>query len=198
VDDYPSAHGEARLEPDFEAFYRATARGVLNAAIRVGRGDVELAREAMQEAFLAIWLMWDERQSHPLVDNRRYVTKIAANKAVDRLRQSRRWEPLSDEALDAHAPLSSRVSTDRAFEAAEVGLAFGVHQARNLRQAIDAMPPKLRSVAELYLIAEFDYDEIAKIMGTERSTVRSQVQRVRQLLRPIAEQARYLVEGGEA
>ncbi|MEV6909475.1 sigma-70 family RNA polymerase sigma factor [Amycolatopsis sp. NPDC051071] len=86
------------LEEAFEAFYEATVGRTYAAIYRVAGGDEFLARDAVQEAYLALWKLWPDRGCRAIEDNRRYVQKIAVHKILDVYR-TRWWQVEFDNDL---------------------------------------------------------------------------------------------------
>ncbi|MFD9957840.1 RNA polymerase sigma factor [Amycolatopsis sp. NPDC058986] len=67
----------------FEAFYRATADRTLMVARRTAVGDLQLALDATQDAYVEMLRLWPDRCGRPMAANRSYVTRIAVNKVID-------------------------------------------------------------------------------------------------------------------
>lgn len=102
-----------------EKVFREQA-GVINATLIRLVGDFELASEVMQEAFVAALTLWDARG---VPDNPRgWLITTARNRAIDRLRQTRRFlQPqasastlaeLPDAAIDPDAVCAEPIADD--------------------------------------------------------------------------------------
>jgi RNA polymerase sigma factor (sigma-70 family) len=168
----------------FEAFYTATAERTYLTVRRMTAGDSHLAHDATQDAYIVVLQRWSERQHLPLNANRRYVVAIAAHKVIDRYRSQRRDATLDDEC---DQPLEDNGVTELIDELSAL---------RAVRELIDRQPPRRRAVATLYFLEEASYTEIATALRITESTVRTHVERMRALLKPLIDQITELDEGG--
>lgn len=171
---------------DFASFYRATAPQTFRAACRMAAGDQHVARDATQEAYVAMLRLWPKRRGMPLDDNRRYVIGIASKKVAD-------WYRLSDNQNTGLADEFDLSTEDVGF--AEVLDEHSVLSAT--RRLIDGQPSRRRVVAVLFFLEGWRYREIAAALGISESTVRTHVERLRNLLKPLIDQIRELDRGGE-
>jgi RNA polymerase sigma factor (sigma-70 family) len=168
----------------FEAFYRSTVQRTFDLMRRAAAGDKHLAEDSMQEAYVVVWSRWGDRASRTVEDNRRYLVGIAMHKLADWYRRHdrfREFEPEHHDDVD-----------DRSVDA--------VVDERALMQAVRTVlvgqPDRRRLVGTLYFLENYSYDEIALTLDIDVSTVRTQVQRLRAVLRPYADAARALGGGG--
>jgi RNA polymerase sigma-70 factor (ECF subfamily) len=131
------------------------------------------AEDVVQETFLRVL---KHRKKLASVENHRvWLVRIAWNLALDRKRRLRAT-PVVDEAEEI---LSNRASEETSAEMA-LGSAQGC--ARILRM-IDSLPRKEQEVLRLSAIEELGTPEIAAILKTTESSVRSCLFRARQRLR---------------
>ena len=131
------------------------------------------AEDVVQETFLRVL---KHQKQLPTVENYRvWLVRIAWNLALDRKRRLRAT-PLVDEAEEI---LSNRASGETSVE-----IALGAAQscARILRM-IDKLPRKEQEVLRLSALEELGTPEIAAILKTTESSVRSCLFRARQRLR---------------
>lgn len=168
----------------FEAFYTATAERTYLAVRRMTAGDQHLAHDATQDAYIVVLQRWSERQHLPLDVNRRYVVGIAAHKVIDRYRNQRRDARLDDEC---DQPLEDSSFTELIDELSVL---------RAVRELIDRQPARRRAVATLYFLEEANYTEIATALRIAESTVRTHVERMRVLLKPLINQIAELDKEG--
>jgi RNA polymerase sigma-70 factor (ECF subfamily) len=131
-------------------------------------GDVNLAEDAAQEAFIRAWQhLPGYRPRSPF---RNWVYRIATNVAVDALRRER-------ETADVDA--LSLASSDEGPEAAVEGKERG----ERVREAVLALPPASRAVLVLREYEGLSYQEIADALGIPIGTVMSRLNYARNRLR---------------
>ena len=131
-------------------------------------GDVNLAEDAAQEAFIRAW----QRLStyRPRSPFRNWVYRIATNAAVDALRRER--ETVDIDALSLPTP----------YEGPETAL-VGEERDERVRQAVLALPPASRAVLVLREYEDLSYREIANTLGIPIGTVMSRLNYARNRLR---------------
>jgi RNA polymerase sigma factor (sigma-70 family) len=172
-------------DPDsFEHFYVATVKRTLAAAHRVA-GDHDVAQDATQDAYVVMVGCWCDRRRRTLQENQRYVVGIAIKKVADWYRRNGRLLALDDE--------SDRPVEDDGYE--HILDQLTVFKA--VRHLVEGQPIGMRAVGLLYFFEEFEYGEIADLLGISSSTVRTQVQRLRARLRPLVNRIAELDGGGE-
>ena len=141
-------------------------------------GDMRLAEDAAQEAFVRVWQNLQRYQAQHAF--RSWLYRIAANAALDSLRRERPALDLDD------LPLSDPgASPEQAAEANQ--------RAQQVRQAIAHLSPPLRFVLVLREYQELAYQEIAETLdiplGTVMSRLNSARSQLRQELRSLPEEA---------
>lgn len=187
VDRHPDSRPAMYVPPDphsVEYFYIATVEQTLATAHRVA-GDRDIARDATQDAYSVMVARWCDRQRRSLQDNQRYVIGIAVKKIADWYRQNGRFVALSDEGdqpieEDGYEQIIDQLAVFKA-----------------VRHLLERQPIRRRAVGVLYFIEEFEYTEIANVLGITASAVRTQVQRLRAQLRPLVNRIAELTEEGE-
>ncbi|ONI87043.1 hypothetical protein ALI144C_10445 [Actinosynnema sp. ALI-1.44] len=176
---------EEALRRRFDDFYVATAHHTFQVACRVARGDIEVARDATQEAYLTVFRLW-ATDSQPIQDPARYVVGVAVNKVVDHYRRQARHEVLTDD----------NVPTVPGTEFDHVVSRIAVIEV--IRKFLDSQAPQQRAVGVLYFLEELTYAEIcAALDGMAQSTARTHIQRLRRKLAPLVHRTLGNVEGGE-
>lgn len=147
--------------------YAAQARRVARAVL----GDVDLADDAAQDAFIAAL------ENLPRFDLRRpfgpWLMRIVTNAAIDsrRRRTVRRTEPIDPSLVDPGD------ATDRAAEQNELSA--------RLRLALAELPERQRVAVTLFDAEGYSHAEIAAILGVPVGTVRSDVFHARRKLRAL-------------
>ena len=166
---------------DGEAFgelYRRFSRRIFGLCLHL-LGAREEAEDAAAEVFLrvrAALSRYDE--SVPLGA---WLTRIATNHCVDRLRRRRRESRLfsadPEETLDARASEPSPLAEIMAEE-----------ERTALAAAVAALPDRYRVPLALRYYAEMTYDDIAERLGQTRQEVATSLFRAKQRLRRALEQ----------
>jgi RNA polymerase sigma-70 factor (ECF subfamily) len=175
--------GHVPSEPDsFTESYVATVEKTLATARRIA-GDREIARDATQDAYVVMVERWGERRMQSLRDNQRYVIGIAVNKIADRHRHDERLSPLGDEC-------------DPPVEDGYEQILDQLTLFKMVRHLLESQSVGTRAVGILYFLEQFEYSEIAEVLGITPSTVRTQVQRLRARLRPMVNRIAEPPEGG--
>ena len=134
-------------------------------------GEEEEARDVVQEAFVRVFRSLDR------YDERRpfytWFYRIVTNLAIDHLR---------------HLRLTRRISSDEAAEtpSAPIGPSNAIESEetrRNVRHALDGLPPKFKAVMVLRELHGLSCKEIATIVASTHATVRWRLHRARKLFR---------------
>ena len=144
-------------------------RAVYNLCLRTLR-DPEEAKDATQEAFFKAFRSL--RTFMPKAKFSTWIFSIAYHACCDRLARRKRYS-------DAELP-------DRADESmGPAALAELNDETRRLRQAIDLLPEKYRTVITLYHLQGRQYEEIAKVLGLPMGTVKTHLFRAKDHLRKL-------------
>ena len=143
-------------------------------------GDYDLACDVSQQVFLQLYISLPTlRTNEPL---KAWLFQVARNRCLDELRRKRsihfsEMEASSEE--DELSPLAILPDTDPQPE--EVAEQHDLQHA--LRQAIDGLPPKFRSVVLLRYAGQLSFSEIGKTLHMPEATAKTYFQRARPLLR---------------
>lgn len=152
-------------------------RAVFNLTYRM-LGEAKEAEDAAQEAFLRAYQHIDRYDaSRPF---KTWLLSIASNYCIDKLRKRRlTWLSL-DEPLAPHPELNSKAlgPEDSAIEAQRSAAVHGL---------LNQLPPDYRAAVILRYWYDMSYAEIAEILDTTESAIKSRLFRARQTL---AEEAR--------
>jgi RNA polymerase sigma-70 factor (ECF subfamily) len=171
-------------EDAFEDLVRRHSTRLIGLARRI-LGDEDLARDAVQDAFLNAFRALDGFNGDARLGS--WLHRIVVNAALAKLRQRRRRPEsfLSDEfsgdscaeARDQKSPL-----TDGAGEAADDSLARR-QESELVRNCIARMTESHRTVLTLRYIEEYDTVQTARILGIAPNTVKTRLMRARDALR---------------
>ncbi|GCE04654.1 hypothetical protein KDAU_19830 [Dictyobacter aurantiacus] len=143
-------------------------------------GDYDLACDVSQQVFLQLYIsMPTLRTGEPL---KAWLFQVARNRCLDELRRKRSIHFSELEAShddDDLSPLD--IMPDNQPLPDEMAERSDLQQA--LRNAIDALPPKFRSVVLLRYASQLSFSEIGKTLSMPEATAKTYFQRARPLLR---------------
>ena len=135
-------------------------------------GDWFAAEDLTQETFLSAWRNLDRFDGK---NEKAWLARIAANRAVDYNRSAeRKGTPAGEELLEA-APGREEDSPERIFGSREAVEAVA--------RACGSMTDALRDTATDHFIRGLNASEIASLRGLPLKTVQSRIRRSRQILR---------------
>ena len=150
----------------FEALYVRLERPIYNVVHR-RLWDAQESHEVVQEAFVQLWRMRSRVRTETVEP---LVWRIALNVASKRVRTRRLWRWLSFDA-------------DKDVRQVPEDL---THRERALRDAVDALPDKLRDVVLLCELSGMSYADVAVTLSIPAGTVASRrhlaVERLRGIL----------------
>jgi len=156
-------------ETEFSEFVRRHSRLVFQVAHAVLRNSHD-AEDASQETFLKLYRNRGWKQAE---NERAFVARAAWRVAIDQ--RSRRTLPAQAGAWSAEEVTSARPGPEQA-------LLRDRGEAR-VHALIDALPEQLRQPLVLSAIQELNSREIGEILSLPEGTVRTRLQRARQMLR---------------
>jgi RNA polymerase sigma-70 factor (ECF subfamily) len=143
----------------FGELVRHHRSGVINVVYRMC-GDIHLAEDAAQEAFIRAWGKLPGYRPRSPFQN--WLYRIATNVALDTLRRERETVQ-----LDAVPLQNPHAGPESAVERAE--------QAALVREAVLALPPASRAVLVLREYEGLSYRHIAETLGIPLGTVMSRL-----------------------
>ena len=164
----------------FRVIMRRHNRRLFRVARAVTRDDSE-AEDVVQEAYtLAFTNLGTFRGDSSLAT---WLTRIAMNEALGRLRRSRPTVELSaldaEHRNDAHIiqfpMMTSNYDPERTVAQREIG--------RLMERAIDGLPDIFRVVFMMRDVEELSVEETAGLLGLPEATVKTRLHRARRLLR---------------
>lgn len=156
----------------FGELVRTHQTAVYNLAYRMLGNRVE-AEDAAQETFLRAYANLDRYDiERPF---RTWLLSITSNFCIDRLRRRRLTWLSIEEPLPAHPALhSDEIEPEDAVIASE--------QARLIQSLLAELSPEYRAAVVLHYWYDYPYQEIAEILNTTESAVKSRLFRARQTL----------------
>jgi RNA polymerase sigma-70 factor (ECF subfamily) len=160
---------ESCLLRDFGAWMTSEQRRIYSLCQRFLQ-DRDEADSATQDVFLKAFQALKREDAKELDDPARWVTRIAVNTCLDRLR-SRKWQfwrrrPSSDDeqAILAMAASTSPEAEDRYF-ASEISARLAV--------ALEKLSPRQRAVFALRHFEDMSLEDIGGILGLDVGTVKA-------------------------
>jgi RNA polymerase sigma factor (sigma-70 family) len=160
------------------AFYDRFGRTVFSLALRVVR-NAQVAEEATQEAFLAVWRSADEYRASR-GSARTWLLTIAHRRAVDRVRYEQR-RVAANEPLDDTTQAQIRETLPSAED--EAWVAF---ERERLVRALAQIPDAERELIELAYFDGYTQSQLAERLGLPLGTVKRRtftgLRRLRELL----------------
>jgi RNA polymerase sigma-70 factor (ECF subfamily) len=143
-------------------------------------GDYDLASDILQQVFLQLYIsMPTLRTGEPL---KAWLFQVARNRCLDELRRKRAIHFSELETINDDEELSPiAILPDDGPQPDELAEQNDLQY--HLRKAIDALPPKFRSVVLLRYTAQLSFSEIGKTLNMPEATAKTYFQRARPLLR---------------
>lgn len=166
---------QAAMEGDQDAFAELVYTyqdAVYNLCYRLLSERTE-AEDASQEAFLRAYL--NLQRYDPSRSFKTWLLTIASNHCIDRLRRRRlKWLSIDDDLL----PTLSLSSDEPEPE----DVSIMKEQSAALQAILDKLSPEYRAAVVLRYWYDYSYHEIADILDTTESAIKSRLFRARQVL----------------
>jgi len=118
-------------------------------------GDVERAREVVQETFLKLWRADPTRHEDHLAP---WLFRVCRNRSLDVRGRAAREAPLDVAPRPAPGPSPAAQAANR-------------EDSRRLLAAVEALPARQREVLRLRLLEGLSYREIAEVTGLKEGHV---------------------------
>ncbi len=166
---------QAALEGDQDAFAELVYTfedSVYNLCYRMlnDRGEAE---DAAQETFLRSYL--NLQRYDPARSYKTWLLTIASNHCIDRIRRRRMtWLSIDDDPLPALSLSSDEPEPEMA--------SINEEQSREIQALLKELNPEYRAAVVLRYWYDFSYTEIADILDTTESAIKSRLFRARQIL----------------
>jgi RNA polymerase sigma-70 factor (ECF subfamily) len=149
----------------FEDLYRRYAPPAYALALRV-TGQDALAQEVVHDSFLALWRA-PEAYDAARGPFRTFFLSLVHHRAVDAVRREERLRRRAERASN----LEPRTGEDVADEIVED--AYLVERRREIREALQTLPPDQRRVVELAYFGGYTQARIAEELGIPVGTVKT-------------------------
>lgn len=163
----------ARDESALAALYDRHARLAYSVIVRILRSHTD-AEDVLQETFVRVWSRaetYDARLGSPGA----WLTRIARNRAIDRLRAIRVREAVSmDAGGDGGTSEAPRVPEPETGETPE-RLAAAAATSGAVRGAMAALPDAQRGLIEAAFFEGFTHQELASRFGLPLGTVKTRI-----------------------
>lgn len=168
------------LEGDADAFATLVRRYQRRLTAFLGQlvGDLEVARELSQEAFIRAWSALD--RFDPQFRFSTWLFRIAHNLGIDQLRR-RRVQTVPLQRQDRDGEDLEVMVADEAKD--PLGHFENLELAAHLREAIEGLRPEYRELVLLRHFAGLSYQEIAELKGMPLGTVKNKLFRAHTVLR---------------
>lgn len=158
-------------DAEFTAFVQRQSRFVFRVAYAVLLNSHD-AEDSVQETFLKLYR---NRGWEHIENERAFLARVAWRVAVDLRPRSSRLSVSLPEALEPQEKTSSEPGPDQAL--------LSANQQAVVHSMIDALTEELRVPLVLSAFEELNSREIGSILGIPEGTVRTRLQRARQILR---------------
>jgi RNA polymerase sigma-70 factor, ECF subfamily len=162
----------------FEELCRRYSNTLMRRIRRVMR-DHSDAEDVLQETLLSAFTHLKSFEGRSSVST--WMTRIAINAALSRLRKNQRLTISIDEVGEETGPALSSVLQDDSLDAE--GQLIHAERRELVAEAVDRLPSSLRSVLELRIRDGFSGKQIAQKVGISESAVKSRLLRACLLLR---------------
>jgi RNA polymerase sigma-70 factor, ECF subfamily len=167
--------GETRLFAELVQRYQDPVYGMTLRFVRSARDAEDIAQEAFLRAYRGLDGFKGDAQFST------WLYRIAWNLCADWLRRNRKPGRATLAIDDATGIADGRLGLEEELLAAE--------QRREVRQALDRLDEKYRSVLILLYYQRLTYDQIAGILDVPLKTVETRLYRARKLLKDLLQRA---------
>jgi len=160
----------------FELLMRRYNERIYRAARAIVRDELE-AEDVMQQAYVNAFTHL--RQFNGAARFSTWLTRIAINEALARVRRQGRYEPFDDELTNVEPLMSDRPAENPERETF-------THELRGLLEwAIDSLPNGMREVFVLREVEGLNTLEVAECLGVSEDVVKTRLSRGRSALRQL-------------
>lgn len=169
---------QAREEVVFDDIFEAYQDRIYNCVYRL-MGNSEDAYDLTQETFLRAYAALPKVRGELKVGP--WLYRIATNLCMDQLRRRKliRWEPLDNLLAVFHPKQVAKDSPERETLRQE--------SREMVHRVLEKLPPKYRACLVLREYQDMSCEEIAEVLGTTRSAVKSLLFRAREEFRVVHE-----------
>lgn len=155
--------------------YKLYYKAMYNISLRIVNDPME-AEDIMQESFLAAF---EEMGSYSgTVSFGAWLKRIVRNRSIDYFRKNSRFKPEGIEAIEEFCDeYPDRIAEEEA-----------VLRVKVVKETMEKLPEKCRSIFSLYFLEGYDHEEISEILSISESTSRSQLSRAKYKIRRLLDQ----------
>jgi RNA polymerase sigma-70 factor, ECF subfamily len=157
--------------PLFEVLMRRHNERVFRAARAILHDDRE-AEDVMQEAYVNAYTHLAQFDGRARFST--WLTKIAINEALARVRRQRRYETLDDDPLERLMPINATPDPERQ--------AFGQELGKLIESAVDSLADGHREVFMLRQVEGMSTAETAEVLGVSEDVVKTRFSRARRAI----------------
>jgi len=158
---------------DFTVWMAAEQRRVYCLCHRL-LGDSDEADSATQDVFFKAYQALNKADAKPLEDPARWITRIAVNTCLDRLR-SQRWRFWRKRASQEDEQVILRLASSARPEAED--RYFAAHIRARLEGAIAQLSPRQRAAFTLRHYDDLSLEEISNLLDLDIGTVKAHMHR---------------------
>ncbi|MBI2793215.1 MAG: sigma-70 family RNA polymerase sigma factor [Ignavibacteria bacterium] len=167
--------GNTNAFAELERKYRRIVSFLIRKMIRNEEDVADLTQDTFVRAFAALQSFKFEFAFSG------WLFKIASNRCIDHLRRKR------FQMLSIDQPITTREGSERTMDPADKGphadeILLAKERAAMLKQALETLPDKYRTVIRMRHEEDLDYNEIAQQLGHPLGTVKAHLFRARKLL----------------
>ncbi len=156
----------------FTFLVRKYEKLVLHMVVRVVKQETVI-EDVCQEVFIKVYQNLKKFRGDAKLST--WIAKIAYNVSLNHLRKEEKEVLATYETLLDNSELKLERLPDKFLENKELK--------KRIVREIDALPVTFRTLATLFYLEEFSYEEIEKITGIKQVTIRSYLSRTRALLK---------------
>ncbi len=166
----PNSQIQSLTETDFEALFKEHFKPLCFLAQRYVK-DIDMAKEIVQDSFLAMWLKRDSIDvTKPL---KPYLSTSVQNKCLNYLRDSKKF--------DKDLLITEQLMTAGGEELSDSLVVKDIH--KKIEEAVAELPEKCRQVFMMNRYEHLKYQEIADKLQISVKTVESQMSKALQHMR---------------
>jgi RNA polymerase sigma-70 factor (ECF subfamily) len=163
----------------FDELYRRYARSAFGLAFRL-TGQAVLAQDVVHDAFMALWRA-PEAFDPARGSFRTFFLSLVHHRAVDTVRREQRLRDRTERAANLVEPTGEDPAE------AVVDELFLVDRRRQVREALETLPPEQRQVLEMAYFGGRTQVQIAEEVGIPVGTVKTRTMAAMRKLRKVLE-----------
>jgi RNA polymerase sigma-70 factor (ECF subfamily) len=173
--------GDGRAFEELVARHQRAVTGYLVGLL----GDRDEALDGAQEVFIRLYTRAEKY--HPSGSFRAWLFRIATNVAIDAIRSRRRrffgWSRKQKSPAESARPLTDDLSALPDPRSGALDVMMDAERADVVQRAVQTLPARYRAALVLRDLQDMSYEEVAQALGVRVGTVKSRVNRARNLLR---------------